>query len=192
MGHQSYTVIYTNKEELKKILDAINEYQKIANGIIDTDEEIGEVIKCVCFTRVRNMREVQDRYILLFGIGGGRGYCEQFFWKRGVVLGYFSNDKTLKVIEDHSKWFNYDDHFDNEGLFTSFTDEFIEVLEHCGYVSRHSMDIRRKLLRKIRENKTYWNDDVKNMSDDELDEIIEQIALDKYEKKLEKKEAKIK
>ncbi len=184
MGWQSYLAFYTSKDELGQILGTINIYQKIWFGDIVTDQEIGEDIQGVCFARVTNFKKYKDKYVVLFGIGGGRGYCYDFFASKGVYLVPFESDMT-KHIENHDLWFKYDGKSESE-KYKYFTDEFIDELENLGYSNLFSVVERTNALKFIKRNKIYWNEEVVNLTDNELNEIMRQTIEDKEELRAQK------
>lgn len=181
MGWQSYTVSYTSKEEVQKIIEAINYYQKIWNGKIETEEEIGEGIQGICFAEIKKVKVFKNKYIILFGIGGGRSYCEKFFSNRGIILDYFSSD-TLKHIKENESWYKYSDSsYDCD--FEYFTEDFPEELENKGFADLYSIDERKKAINYIKKQKDIWNDDIKNLSDYEINDIVILIQNKKKNKK---------
>jgi hypothetical protein len=174
MGWQSYYVPYTSKDELKPILDAINEYQKIVFGETKTEEEVGEEICQLCFARVSKPRKIGDKYVVFFGIGGGRGYCNDFFMRRKININCFEFCK-LSDFEKGDLWFRYDT--GNNG-FNYFTPEFVNELEALNYVNFYTQSERKSTLSFIKKNKTYWDNELKNAHDNELSEIVRQILKD--------------
>ncbi len=170
MGWQSYTITYTSKDEIKKITDAINHYQKIWNGKIETDEEIGEGIQGICFAKIKKVKTFKNKYIILFGIGGGRSYCEGFFSSRGIYLDHFC-DNTLKYIEKSDSWYKYSNS-SYEPDFEYFTDDFSEELEDKGFANLYSLDERKKAINYIKKKKDIWKEEMIKFSDYELNDIV--------------------
>ncbi len=189
MGWQSYLALYTSKDELKVILDAINNYQKIWFGEIITDEEIGEDIQGICFARVTNVRKLKDKYAVLFGIGGGRGYCAQFFGRRGIFLNCFESD-LLKCLENKELWLKYEAKTENSN-FKYFDEEFINKLDELEYSNLFTMEERKNALKFIKRHKIYWSEEVKNLCDEELTEIIRETIKEKEEEKATKRQETI-
>ncbi len=174
MGWQSYFLTYTCKEELEKYFQVINDYQKIWFGDSESTEEIGEEIMAICFCRVIKPKKIKNKYVLMFGIGGGRSYCEEFFQRRDLELNYF-DESVLKSVEKEDSWFKYNSSYQSNGKFNYLTKEFISKLETKGYVNIFSIDERKNAIKFVKKDKTYWNSDIKNLTDDKISEIIIKI-----------------
>ncbi len=174
MGWQSYFLTYTCKEELEKIFLAINQYQKIWFGDSESTEEIGEEIMAICFCRVIKPKKIKHKYVLMFGIGGGRSYCEEFFQRRDLELNYF-DESVLKSVEKEDSWFKYDSSYGCNGGFNYLNKKFISKLETKGYVNIFSIGEHRNAIKFIKNDKTYWNPDIKNLPDQKIADIITKI-----------------
>lgn len=175
MGWQSYFLTYTCKEELENIFQVINDYQKIWFGDSKSNEEIGEEIVAICFCRVTKSKKIKDKYVLLFGIGGGRSYCESFFEKRGLELHYFEQS-ILKSVEQKDLWYRYNSSYQFDNKFSYFTDEFIEKLLKKNYVNIYTIDERKNAIKFIKKYKTVWNPSINELPDNDIIEIIKQIT----------------
>ena len=185
MSWQSYFAIYTGINELEHLKYTINEYQQIwvnqINGLIEKNgeeirEEIGEKIEEICLARIEDLKMFhQQKYMLMFGIGGGRINCVDFFQSRGIILEEFCSEIN-NYIEPMYKWYHHSESF--------LPDNFVEKMYNNGYVNYFTTTQRQNILKYIKRNKTYWNEQIKDFPDKELDEIQREIKKVKKEEKI--------
>ena len=92
MGFQSYNYYFNNKDELKRFIDAVNEYHQLYNAPMNQEaEETGEIFQYLFIQKLkqpykRGWYKEYKNFFAGFGIGGGRSYCETFFQKRGMYV----------------------------------------------------------------------------------------------------------
>ena len=175
MGHQSYFIQYTGEDELEYIINVINEYQKIWFGKIESDEEIGEGIECICLVRITNP-DLLDKYTIMFGINGGRTYCEKFFVRRGIYLDYYESE-IIKNFEPREKWYIHKEEY--------FSENFSDQMYKLDFANWFTLDQREKCLDFIKKDKTYWDEKILEFDDEELSEIQREIIKNKLEDEVE-------
>ncbi len=201
MGWQSYYILYTSKGELEHITNTINEYQKIWFGYIKQGEQeeqgkhnsegeekqelepIGEEIQCICFAKITVPKTCSEKFCLMFGIGGGRSYCENFFIKRNIILNYYeSDDKIIKNInKKRHLWLKYDD-YNGCKEFKYFTKEYIDRVGQIGFANLYSIEERENVIKfiiKSEDYKHYTKKALKLVPEDELIRVYNSLTVDK-------------
>ena len=179
MGWQSYFITYTGQDELNYISKVINEYQKIWNGEIETNEEIGEGIECICLAKIISQQfNNKQKYVLIFGIGGGRTYCENFFSSRNILLNYYESEID-EYLESKDKWYYHKEEY--------LPNDFSDQMYKNDFVNWFTNKQRKNVLTYIKKNITFWEEKISTFGDQELSEIHREIKKDKLEERLSKK-----
>lgn len=116
MSWQSYIVQYTDKVTVKKIMDAMDEYQHLCYSYTGSSEpEVEEELTLIVSSTMKQPDE-KGKYAVMFGISGGRHLCYNFFIKRGIR------------IEFYKRWM--DETVDKKSDFTPFDEKFLKFPEN--------------------------------------------------------------
>lgn len=127
MGWQSYIVFYSNQEEANKIIQAMDEYQKIvySHEPDEQKEEVGEELCMICFSKMLKpyiKPHLAGNFAVMFGVGGGRYSCYNFFVKRQIKITFFEPRMFDRLVKSDNWLIPF------KGDYKEFPNNFMEKL----------------------------------------------------------------
>ena len=179
MFYQLYYLAYTGEDDLKYISKVINEYKKIYNGKIKTNELVEGCIEHICFARITSRENgILQKYVLIFGINDDGESWKKFFESKRLIFDIYESEEVDKFLESKDKWYYFEEEY--------FSEDFVNGMYEKGFVNWFTYKQRVNVLNYIKKDKTYWNNIIMEFEDKELSEIYREIKKNKKEVKSSK------